>query len=123
MLETRDVWQDGQAGVSWFAGVHIAGWVVSGQVLNKPGEKRWRERMSLNATWLLHRATVRRPAPDRPADPAASPAGPCCLLSTDRSAGPRKALCRLLREWLCSGTLRSFCGLESWRRWTSLSRS
>ena len=37
MLETRDVWQDGQAGVSWFAGVHIAGWVVSGQVLNKPG--------------------------------------------------------------------------------------
>ena len=73
MLETRDVWQDGQAGVSWFAGVHIAGWVVSGQVLNKPGEKRWRERMSLNATWLLHRATVRRPTPDPPADPAAGP--------------------------------------------------
>ena len=22
MLETRDVWQDGQAGVAWFAGVH-----------------------------------------------------------------------------------------------------
>ena len=90
MLETRDVWQDGQAGVSWFAGVHIAGWVVSGQVLNKPGEKRWRERMSLNATWLLHRATVRRPAPGRPADPAASPAGPCCLLSTDGSPGPAR---------------------------------
>jgi hypothetical protein len=57
MLETRDVWQDGQAGVSWFAGVHIAGWVVNGPILNKQGEKRWRERQSLNATWLLNRAT------------------------------------------------------------------
>ena len=103
MLETRDVWQDGQAGVSWFAGVHIAGWVVSGQVLNKPGEKRWRERMSLNATWLLHRATVRRPAPDPPAGTAASQPGNFRLLSTDRSAGPRKALCRLLRGWSLAG--------------------
>ena len=58
MLETRDVWQDGQAGVSWFAGVHIAGWVVTGPILNKNGEKRWRERQSLNATWLLDRAVV-----------------------------------------------------------------
>ena len=23
MLETRDVWQDGQAGVSWLTGTHI----------------------------------------------------------------------------------------------------
>jgi len=27
MLETRDLWQDGQASVSWLTGTHIAGWV------------------------------------------------------------------------------------------------
>ena len=57
MLETRDVWQDGQAGVAWFAGVHIASWVVDSPILDSSGEKRWRERQSLNATWLLNRAT------------------------------------------------------------------
>ena len=29
MLKTRDAWQDGQAGVSWLTGTHIAQWVVT----------------------------------------------------------------------------------------------
>lgn len=30
MLEIRDVWQDGQASVSWLTGTHIGNWVVRG---------------------------------------------------------------------------------------------
>lgn len=46
MLETRDVWQDGQAGVSWLTGTHIGNWVRGGG--GKPRDIPDRERQSLN---------------------------------------------------------------------------
>jgi hypothetical protein len=54
MLETRGVWQDGQAAVSWFSGTHIASWTGI-----KKSEVAAREILSLNATYIMELATRR----------------------------------------------------------------
>jgi hypothetical protein len=57
MFETRDIWQDGQAAVSWLTGTHIAAWVGT------PGSqvtKREQMAMSLeNMPIMLHLAANR----------------------------------------------------------------
>ena len=54
LLETRDIWQDGQAGVSWFAGTHIAAWAGCPKE-----EVDARERRSLNVEENLYLAARR----------------------------------------------------------------
>ena len=56
MLRSRDAWQDGQAGVSWLTGTHIAQWVVT--YLNG-GMKEARERLSLDDGYMLKLAAQR----------------------------------------------------------------
>lgn len=40
MLKTRDIWQDGQGGVSWLSGTHIAKWAVKKGLTEKEIDKR-----------------------------------------------------------------------------------
>lgn len=54
LLETRDIWQDGQAGVSWLTGTHIASWAGVGKE-----EVVQREEKALNATAMCHLAADR----------------------------------------------------------------
>lgn len=56
MLRSRDAWQDGQAGVSWLTGTHIAQWVVTYLDAEMKGE---RERLSLDDGYMLKLAAQR----------------------------------------------------------------
>ncbi len=49
MLNTRGVWQDGQAAVSWFTGTHLGNWAAK----LKPEQVTQREQQSLNWTAML----------------------------------------------------------------------
>ncbi len=49
MLNTRGVWQDGQAAVSWFTGTHLANWAAK----LRPDQVIQREEQSLNWTAML----------------------------------------------------------------------
>ena len=53
MLETRDVWQDGQAAVSWLTGTHIARWVQC-----PVNEVKSREMRSMNITDMLLNSAI-----------------------------------------------------------------
>ena len=53
MLETRDLWQDGQASVSWLTGTHIAGWVQCPR-----NEVPMREKRALDIKDMLLTAAV-----------------------------------------------------------------
>ena len=54
MLETREVWQDGQASVSWLTGTHIANWVGIDKELIEE-----REKLSLDTEYILKLACKR----------------------------------------------------------------
>ena len=54
LLSARDIWQDGQAAVSWLTGTHIANWV--GTPANEIDQ---REKTASNATAMLHLAAAR----------------------------------------------------------------
>ena len=54
LLKSRDIWQDGQAGVSWITGTHIANWVGCPKE-----EVEARERRALNATAMTLLAAER----------------------------------------------------------------
>ena len=54
MLETRDIWQDGQAAVSWLTGTHIANWVGI-----KPNQVESREIRSLDHRNMCTEAVAR----------------------------------------------------------------
>ena len=56
MLDTRDIWQDGQAGVSWFTGTHIGSWVI-GKVSEAVVKER--EQRASNVTAMLSLAAAR----------------------------------------------------------------
>ena len=56
LLDTRDIWQDGQGGVSWLTGTHIAGWVVP-KITKTMIENR--EYQALNITAMLPLAASR----------------------------------------------------------------
>ncbi|CAB9504712.1 expressed unknown protein [Seminavis robusta] len=57
LLETRDIWQDGQAGVSWLTGTHIASWVAPKKRTEEDVLKR--EQAASNATAMLTLAAAR----------------------------------------------------------------
>jgi hypothetical protein len=54
LLDTRDIWQDGQAAVSWLTGTHIANWVGCPK-----DQVDARERRALNATAMCYLAAER----------------------------------------------------------------
>lgn len=54
MLETRDIWHDGMAAVSWFSGTHVANWVG---IPERDVPKRMAQ--SLRLEWVLDRAVKR----------------------------------------------------------------
>jgi hypothetical protein len=54
LLNTRDVWQDGQASVSWLTGTHIANWVGCPK-----GQVEARERRARNSTAMCYLAAAR----------------------------------------------------------------
>lgn len=56
LLDTRDIWQDGQAGVSWLTGTHIGGWVVK-KITPEMVEER--EKLALDAEAMMKLSAAR----------------------------------------------------------------
>lgn len=53
MMKTRDIWQDGQAGVSWFTGTQTTAWGITDSVTREEIKKREKHSLDSNAMMAI----------------------------------------------------------------------